>query len=859
MIGILFLFGAAFFGIGLVRRLVFLSVNYVEQVLWGLVIGWSAATAIGYGFARVSGGLSFRTALFVTLFVLGAAMLSWAPAVRELFRRKNNTADPGWDRALTPLVLLLIIFTPIYLRLFITHMLQVHPDGGIYSGGESTSYDMAYHAAISTSFVYGDNFPPLYTPMPPPPLLYPFLPDFLTSLLVVLGMDLHSALVCTAIPLCLALTGIFYFFAARLLRWTELLPVNAVHVGWLAFTATLLFLLNGGFGFIYLLTDWRASGISLWHFLSHLEVNYTHIAEKGLVWPNIITDMLLPQRTSIFGLSLGFIVLTCFAMVWRSTNDNAPPAAKWRNWPVLLSAGVLAGGLPFFHVHSYAAVGLVSGVLFLLRPRRVWLAFWVPAIVLAFPQFLDLGGQLAATGFARFQPGWRGQGEQNWILFWLCNLGLPALLIIPAWLNASRSLRLFYVSFVTLLVLALLFVFSPNDYDNLKLMTYWYAGTSIVIAGWLGRLAVARAGLACAVGLVIVSILSGALAVAYEWRASRLIFDRDQIAAAEFVKHETAPHSLFLTAPSLHQPVLSLAGRAVVRGPTAWLWSHGYPFAEREADVRAIYAGRDDANELLRYYRVDYVYLGQSEATELRANRAFFDTGFPAVYRAGDIAIYDTRKLQAHDRGSSSVYPPREYASRVDRDPAQVLAEFPSVAYQLYRLHKVAFGGPPRYGDFSVDLRALGRELYPGTSGWMEKVKENTRAFCDEVAAREKFKDRYDGLSNAEYVSALSANAELNLSDRERSELAEDLAAGRETRASLLLHLSASSRLYARDYNSAYLLCHYFGYLRRNPDDPPDHDLTGYNFWLRQLDRTRDYRGVTRAFIEADEYKRQIR
>ncbi len=861
MTGILFLFAAALFGTGLVRRLVFLSLNYAEQVLWGLVIGWSGATAIAYGFARVTGGLSFRTALLVTLFVLGVAMVSWAPTVRDLFQRNRKSVGLVWSKGLVPLALLLAIFTPIYLRLFLTHMLPVH-DGGIYSGGESTSYDMAYHVAITTSFAYGDNFPPVYTPMSPAPLLYPCLPDFLTGLLVVLGMDLHLALVCTAVPLCMALTGIFYFLAVRLLKWSELLPVQEAHPGWMAFTATLLFLLNGGFGFIYLFKDWRTSGTSVWQSLAHLNVNYTHIAEKGLVWPNVVTDMLLPQRTSIFGLSLGLIVLTCFAMAWRDAKEKAPSASKWRGWPVLLSAGILAGLLPFFHIHSYAAVGLISGFLFLLRPRRVWLFFWVPAVVLALPWFLELGGHLASAGFLRFQPGWRGQEEPSWLLFWLRNIGLPAILIIPAWLQAPRSWRGFYVPFVILLVLALLFVFSPNDYDNLKLMVYWYAATCVVIAGWLGRLAVTRAGRACAIGLVAVSILSGTLAIVYEWRASKLIFDRDQIAAAEFARHETAPHSLFLTAPSLHQPVLSLAGRSVVRGPTAWVWSHGYPFAEREADVRAIYTGRDDANELLRYYRVDYVYLGQSETTELRANRAFFDAGFPTVFRAGDIAIYDTQKLHAADatdQSSSSFYPSREYASRVDRDPAQFLAEFPSVAYQLYRLHKVAFGGSPHYSDFVVDLRTLGRELYPGAPAWKEKLKENTRALCDGWVTRVTFKDRYDGLTDEQYVSALATNAELKVSDHERPDLAADLAAGRETRASALLRMSASSRFYRRDYNRAYLLCHYFGYLRRNPDDPPDHDFAGYNFWLAQLGRTRDYRGVTRAFIEADEYKRQIR
>jgi hypothetical protein len=61
--------------------------------------------------------------------------------------------------------------------------------------------------------------------------------------------------------------------------------------------------------------------------------------------------------------------------------------------------------------------------------------------------------------------------------------------------------------------------------------------------------------------------------------------------------------------------------------------------------------------------------------------------------------------------------------------------------------------------------------------------------------------------------------------------------------------------LYARDYNTAYVLLHYFGYLRRDPDRPPDHDLAGYNFWLRDLNRTGDYRSLTRVFIESGEYK----
>lgn len=853
MMGVLFLLAAALLGTGLVRRVFAESLNQAEQALWGLVVGWSLATALGYGVARLAGGVTVQAIVSVTLLVCSGTILLWFPTIKRVVRDKGKVHGITWGKPFTPLAILLCLFAPICFYLFNTHMLQVGADGAVYSGGESSYYDLAYHAAITTSFAHGANFPPVYTPMPPAPLLYPFLPDFLTALLVGMGMTLHSALVITAVPLTLALVAIFYFFAFRLVTFFGgVIETSAVRT---AVIATLLFFLNGGIGFVYFFQDWRVSDHGFWRFLSTMEANYSHLPGKALVWPNVVTDLLLPQRTSIFGLSLGFIILVCFTMAWTRL-DSTEAAEKWEHWRALLIAGVLAGLLPFFHVHTYMAVGFISGILFLLRPRRVWLVFWLPAIALAAPRFLELSGHLGTIGFVRFQPGWRGQGEPSWPIFWLRNVGLPALLIIPAWLTSSRSLRLFYIPFLALLALALLVICSPNDYDNLKLMTYWYAATAILIGAWLSRIAQGPFRWVCCITLIGLSVLSGALAILAESHSSRLMFGPDEVAAADLVKANTAPHSLFLTAPSLHQPILSLAGRPVVRGPTAWLWSHGYAFAEREADVRAIYAGHGDALELLRYYRVDYVYLSPREGEQLKTNRAFFDTALPVVYRADNITIYDARKLRPDDTGISSTYPPREYASRVDRDPAGILNEFASIAYELYRLYKVAYARMPLYQEFISDLRQLGREVYPGNSGWPERLRANEQVLCDEWIRRPDFRKRYDNTSPAEFVGALLANAGLP-PNRDRSDLVAALTQGRETRASILQRVSTDPRLFSREYNAAYVLSHYFGFLKRNPDQKPDRDLTGYKFWRQQLDRTRDYRGITRAFLESDEYKRQ--
>jgi hypothetical protein len=841
MIAALFLIGALLFGVALVRRAFRAHLNHAEQALSGLVSGWTLTTAATYGLARLCGSLSVAVVLVVLVATWLAAIVLWLPTIKTLASLRSPARL--WRREYAALLVLLCLFAPLYFTLFRTHMLQPGADGGLYSGGKSALYDMAFHAAVTNSFLYGGNFPPLYTPMPPAPLLYPFLPDFQTAILVTLGMDLHTALVATAVPLGLAVTGIFYLFALRLLSLApatmELRPRLS------AFLAVVLFLFNGGLGFIEFFRDWRSSGVSLVAFCAALPNNYANLAEKGIFWTNIIADGLLPQRTSLFGIPLTLIIFTLFAIFWR---DSVATTAKSSAWRLLLGAGLLAGVLPAFHIHSYAAAGLVSGILFLLRPRRVWLAFWLPAVVLALPQLTQLATHAVASGFPQFQLGWRRHNEPDSLLFWLRNVGLPTLLIIPAWFAAPRSLRLFYLAFLALLVFSLLFIFSPNDYDNLKLMYYWYAATCVLVAGWLAGLASRRRWQIPVVLAIVLSISSGLLALAYEWQSRSLIFSREEVAAATFIREKTAPRALFLTAPALHQPILSLAGRPVVRGATAWLWSHGYPFAERESDVRAIYSGRDDARELLRYYGVDYIYLGHRERDDLKANQHFFEQTFPTFYRAADITIYDARAGGSQPARWLAGYPPREYAARVERDSFQPLVEFPDIGYALYRYHKVSHGRTPRYEEFMADLREVGRAVYPGMPNWREVLGANLRKLTESWTARTDFTQRYGGLTNDQYVDALYSNAGVEPSPRERAELSAALADGRETRPSVLRRVSADRKFFARDYDDAYVRLHYFGYLKRDPQD---------DFWLSDLKRTRDYRSLTRAFLESEEYKRR--
>ena len=53
----------------------------------------------------------------------------------------------------------------------------------------------------------------------------------------------------------------------------------------------------------------------------------------------------------------------------------------------------------------------------------------------------------------------------------------------------------------------------------------------------------------------------------------------------------------------------------------------------------------------------------------------------------------------------------------------------------------------------------------------------------------------------------------------------------------------------------------YFGYLRRDPDAPPDTSFDGFDFWLAKLDRFNgnyEQAEMVRAFLSSTEYRQRF-
>jgi hypothetical protein len=63
------------------------------------------------------------------------------------------------------------------------------------------------------------------------------------------------------------------------------------------------------------------------------------------------------------------------------------------------------------------------------------------------------------------------------------------------------------------------------------------------------------------------------------------------------------------------------------------------------------------------------------------------------------------------------------------------------------------------------------------------------------------------------------------------------------------------------EFNRAFVLMQYFGYLRRSPNELPDADYAGFNFWLGKLNQ---FHGnfvdaeMVKAFILSGEYRHRF-
>jgi hypothetical protein len=168
--------------------------------------------------------------------------------------------------------------------------------------------------------------------------------------------------------------------------------------------------------------------------------------------------------------------------------------------------------------------------------------------------------------------------------------------------------------------------------------------------------------------------------------------------------------------------------------------------------------------------------------------------------------------------------------------------EFQQTGYFVIRAHKAAFGSDktnPRYLTFLRDQRRVAEGVIVGNAGWEALLEANRQAYLEEFVSRPEFISAFpQGTAASIYVNTLFANEGVTPTTTERQSAINAYGTGNTLgRAAALKSVIESDTVFAAQYNSAFVLMQYFGYLRRDADDPPDNNFSGYDFWLNKLNQ----------------------
>lgn len=210
-------------------------------------------------------------------------------------------------------------------------------------------------------------------------------------------------------------------------------------------------------------------------------------------------------------------------------------------------------------------------------------------------------------------------------------------------------------------------------------------------------------------------------------------------------------------------------------------------------------------------------------------------------------------------------------ARRVDTSAAFFLSiEFQQSGYLVYRTYKAAYGNLPgvpvpiTFNEFIADTRQIGQGVVVGQSGWEQLLETNKQNFMKSFVQRSRFFPAYPSTMTAqEFVDTLYKNAGLDpaRAPNRTAAVAEfnlTNSADPAARARALRDVAEDSMLAEQEFNRAFVLMQYFGYLRRNPNDMPDSDFSGYNYWLAKLNQFGgNYQAaeMVKSFIVSTEYR----
>lgn len=209
--------------------------------------------------------------------------------------------------------------------------------------------------------------------------------------------------------------------------------------------------------------------------------------------------------------------------------------------------------------------------------------------------------------------------------------------------------------------------------------------------------------------------------------------------------------------------------------------------------------------------------------------------------------------------------------------------EFQQTGYLVERIYKAAFGDTTgtstfngthqisvpivRFNELLTDTQQIDQGVVVLQTGWEQQLENNKQAFTAQFVNRARFVNGFPAtMTPAQFVDKLFLNAGVTPSTSDRNAVIAEFGSATNTsdsaaRSRALRKVAENSTFAQQEFNRAFVLMQYMGYLRRNANDTPDADYSGYDFWLTKLNQ---FNGnyinaeMVKAFLSSIEYRKRF-
>jgi hypothetical protein len=619
-----------------VVRLLPITAHKLEAAAMSVTIGLNLGSWIAFLFGLIFG---FPIGLIIAFTVLLASQLAylWIKGRILLISTRYHSR---WR--------IPALFTSAFITIFILNItyatFQIPGPNGDWVLGGFSSGDFALHSALAGQFAHGntvDLVSPVYLRTK---LVYPFIPDFLSGMMLRLGSSWLDAFVLPTLLMMTALMQLIWSFGYRLTR--------SVGAAWLSF---LIFIFSGS-----------ATGgiIAIYKLLCRTpgfipSVAFEPIFNSGERYFNFILEEALPQHAYLFGLPMLICILIICLELYRES--IRPHLAKTTG----LATGVLIGLMPLIHTHSFlVAIGLISlGTVFILVRRRRLPAGWiytiVTAVLIALPQLYWQFHNSFGSHFIRLIFGWKLLYLQesppiNWFIHWGSQLGFILIFMLIGWYwlrryIATAEIWFFYWSGMGVFALSNLIIFQPSYYDNMKFFMYatWLLSLPIafVLRQWWRTMPGRIATSLLIVNLTLTGVISIFLIAPFMY--TDYLSKNDIILAAK-MDHDLPRDAYFLTSSTSSAPITLMANRKDMIHTDDWvnLYDERASTIIRDRDI--MMHGGDQARSLMKLYGVNYASINYADIEQRSANLQFFQNNFKLVAQNEHYWIFDLNTQPAN-------------------------------------------------------------------------------------------------------------------------------------------------------------------------------------------------------------------